>query len=103
MIIPKEQLSGEDVRQKVEAIVENYLKIAITGYKCDKRCVIQVLVKAAIEGQTIESVCNDLTVEVESNTVRDHLNGLLDVCDRRRHECDRNVGLVACLPEQLPR
>src|SRR5450631_2489472 len=94
MMIPKEQLSGEDVRQKVEEIVGNYLNIAITGYKCDSGCVIQVLVKAAIEGQTIESVCDDLNIEVESNTVREHLNALLDVYDLRRHECEMNAGLV---------
>ena len=60
MIIPKERLSGEDVRQVVEATVREYLKLAIDGYKCDTATVVSVLVKAAIEGQTIESVCEDL-------------------------------------------
>jgi hypothetical protein len=103
MRIPKERLSGEDVRQIVEQTVREHLHVAIQGYKCDSSCVVQVLVKAAIEGQTIESVCADLEVEVGSNTVREQLNALLDACDLRRHECEMNAGLTACIPEQLPR
>ena len=102
-MIPKAELSGEAVRQKVEEILRKYLNIEIAGYKCDSSSVIQVLVKAAIEGQTIESVCEDLKVEVESNTIREQLNALLDVYDLRRQECEMNAGLVACIPEQLPR
>jgi len=103
MIIPKEQLSGEDVRQVVEQLLQDYLNMAIDGYKCDSRCVVNVLVKAAVEGQAIESVCKDLEVEVGSNTVREQLNALLDVYDLRRHECEMNAGLVGCIPKELPR
>ena len=103
MIIPKEQLSGEDVRQVVEQSVCDYLNLAIEGYKCDARSVVNVLVKAAIEGQSIESVCDDLTLEVSSNTVREHLNALLDVCELRQHECEMNAALAGNMPEQLPR
>jgi hypothetical protein len=103
MIIPKEQLNGEDVRQVVEQTLRGYLSLAIDGYKCDSRSVVNVLVKAAIEGQTIESVCDDLTIGVESNTVRAHRNALLDVYDLRRHECEMNAGLAGNIPERLPR
>jgi hypothetical protein len=103
MIIPKEQLSGEDVRQVVEQTLQEYLHIATEGYKCDSSQVIQVLVKAAIEGQTIESVCRDLELEVGSNTIRERLNGLLEVSDLRRHECEMNSALAGNIPEQMPR
>ncbi len=103
MNIPKEQLSGEDMRQMVEEIVGEHLKLAIEGYKCDNHLVLNVLVKAAVEGQTIESVCEDLKVEVGSNTVREQLNALLDVCELRRQECEMNSGLVRCIPAQMPR
>jgi hypothetical protein len=103
MIIPKEQLSGEDVRQVVEQTLREHLKIVIEGYKCDTSRVVNVLVKAAIEGQTIESICTDLGLDVSSNTVREQLNAMLDVCDLRRHECEMNAGLATCIPEQLPR
>ena len=58
--------------------------------------------KQLIEGQTIESVCEDLALEVGSNTVREQLNALLDVYDLREHECEMNAGLAACVPEALP-
>jgi hypothetical protein len=103
MMIPKEQLSGEDVRRVVEQSLREHLALAVDGYKCDSSCLVSVLVKAAIEGQTIESVCNDLALEVGSNTVREHLNALLDVSDLRRHECEMNAGLADNIPEQLPR
>jgi putative transposase len=103
MIIPKAQLSGEDVRQVVEQTLQEYLNVVTEGYKCDSRRVIQVLVKAAIEGQTIETVCSDLELEVGSNTVREHLNALLDVSDLRRHECEMNAALAGNIPEQMPR
>lgn len=103
MMIPKEQLSGEDVRQVVEQTLRKHLKWTIDGYKCDTSAVVNVLVKAAIEGQTIESICADLGLEVGSKTVREQLNAVLDVCELRTHECQLNAGLVACIPEQLPR
>src|SRR5260370_41667704 len=94
MIIPEEQLSGEDVRRVVEQTLREHLKLAIDGYKCDTGCVVNVLVKAAIERQTMESVCDDLALEVSSNTVRERLNTLLDVYDLREHECEMNAGLA---------
>jgi hypothetical protein len=103
MIIPKEPLSAEDVRVAVERFVAEHLKWEIDGYKCDSSTVIQVLVKAAIEGQTIESIGEDLRLDIGSNTVRAQLNGLLDVCDLRTHEAQINAGLVECIPAQLPR
>jgi hypothetical protein len=103
MMIPKEQLGGEDVRRVVEQTLREHLNLAVDGYKCDTGAVVNVLVKAAIERQTIESVCDDLTLEVSSNTVREHLNAVLDVYDLREHECEMNAGLAGNIPEQLPR
>ena len=103
MMIPKEQLSGEAVRRGVEQTLREHLKLAIEGYKCDSRCVVNELVKAAIERQTIESVCDDLALEVSSNTVGEQLNAQLDVYDLREHECQMNAGLAGNIPEQLPR
>jgi hypothetical protein len=103
MMIPKEQLNGEAVRQVVEQTIREHLNLAIDGYKCDTAVVVKVLVKAAIEGQTIESVCEDLALEVGRNTVREHLNALLDVYDLRQHECAMNAGLAGNIPAPLPR
>lgn len=103
MNIPKEQLSGEDVRQVVEQTLREHLNLGIEGYKCDSSSVMTVLVSAAIQGQTIESICEDLKLSFSSNTVREQLNGALDVCDLRRHECEMNAGLVDGIPAQMPR
>jgi len=51
MIIPKERLEAETVREKVEQVLDEHLGLAIEGYKVNKRIVLNVLVKAAIEGQ----------------------------------------------------
>ena len=80
MIIPKESLSGEAVRSAVEEVLRKHIRLGGEGYKCDEKVVINVVVAAAIEGRTIESVCDDLTVGVESNTIRGYLKKALDVC-----------------------
>jgi len=65
----------------------------INGYKCDRQTVLNVLVKAAIEGQTIESVCDDAALAMESNAIREQLNRALDVSELRTHEVEVNAGL----------
>jgi len=98
MMIPKEQLTGEDVRQVVEQMIRDHLNVAVDGYNVDTTVVVNGLVKAAIEGQTIESGCEDLALEVGSNTVREHLNALLDGYDLRQHEGAMNAGWRELLP-----
>lgn len=103
MIIPKERLEAERVREKVEEVLEEHLGLAIQGYKVDKRTVLNVLVKAAIEGQTIESVCEDAQLEMDSDAIREQLNQALDISELRRHEVEVNAGLATCIPVELPR
>ena len=104
MRIPKESLSGEDIRQTVEELLITHLKkLDKQGYKCDGRLVANILVAAAIHGRTIESVCADLTVGVESNTIRQYLKAQLKVSDLREQEAAMNQCLSDCLPAALPR
>ena len=103
MMIPKEQLGGEDVRRVVEQTLREPLNLAVDGYKCDTGAVVNVLVKAAIERQTIESVGDDVRLAVSSNTVREHLNAVLDGYDLREHECEMNAGLAGNIAKALPR
>ena len=102
MIVPKESLRGEDVRRTVEEELSKHLGLDGQGYKCDGQLVINVVVAAAIEGRTIESVCDDLEVGVESNTIRGYLKNHLDVCDLREQEMQMNLSLSDCLPTGLP-
>lgn len=103
MIIPKERLEAETTREMVEQVLNEHLSMPIDGDKCDRPKVLNVLVKAAIEGQTIESVCEDATLAMESNAIREQLNRTLDVCDLTSHAVEVNAALRACLPVELPR
>ncbi len=103
MIIPKNRLSGENVRQAVEAVLSETFGWTAKGSKCDSRLALNVLVSAAVNGRTIESVCNDLTIPVTSNTIRGYLNAHLSV-DRLDEQARQvNEALVKALPEALPR
>ena len=103
MIIPKESLSGEAVRRAVEEVLSKHLGLTERGYKCNGELVINVLVAAAIEERSIESVCNDLTIGVESNTIRGYLKKHLDVSDVREQELQMNLSLSECIPTEMPR
>jgi len=104
MIIPlKERLEGENVREVVEQVLREQLSLRIEGYKCDLSTVLNVMVKAAIEGQTIESVCDDAGLAMDSNAIREQLNRALDVSELRRQEVEVNTGLAACIPVEMPR
>src|SRR5262249_475386 len=76
--------------------------LEVHGYKCTTAMVCNVLMKAAVEGVSVESICADLRGTTGSNTIREHLNEVLDVCALRQHECEMNAALVVCIPPELP-
>jgi len=102
-MITKNRLSAEDVRQMSEQILQEELNIQVHGYKCTTELVCNVLLKAVVEGMSVESICADLEVSAGSNAIREQLNRVLDVCDLRRQECEMNAGLVGCVPSEMPR
>jgi len=53
-------LSGSEVRQIVSDLIAEYLQLQAEGYNCSTQVMTDVLVKASIEGETIESTCDDL-------------------------------------------
>ena len=103
LIIPKNELSGEMVRQAVETLLNEHLKLDMAGYKCTTSVVLNVVVKAAVERQTIESVCSELVVPVNSDTIRTQVKRGLAGYEVRTLEAAVNNGLAACLPAELPR
>jgi hypothetical protein len=60
-----------------------------------------VLLKAAVDGQGIEAVCQDLSGPPASNTVRVQLNQVLNVKDLKQHEQWMNEALTVWLPPAL--
>lgn len=103
MIIAKNELNGETVRQAVEEVLREQVGLAVSGYKCDTGMVVNVVVKAAIERQTIESVCSELSLPVNSDTIRTQLKTALGDFTVRTLEAAVNRGLAACVPGELPR
>src|SRR5258708_33866001 len=102
-IITKSKLEAEDVRRLSETLLREQLLVQTEGYKCTTSMTLNVLLKAAIEKRSIESVCRDLEDVVDSNTLREALNGSLKVEDLPRHEEEFNAALAKCIPVQMPR
>src|SRR5258708_33183971 len=100
-MITKNELTAEDVRQMAENVLRKYLNVNIDGYKWDTASVLNVLMKAAMDGQSVESVCADLTEVAGSNALREQLNAELDGYDLRRREVDMNAWLGARVPPDL--
>jgi len=103
MIPNKEPLDGEDVRARMEAVLGAELGLSAVGCKCDGALVINVLVAAALQGGTLESVRQNLDVKVDSNTLWAYLNRHIEVRGLREQEVAVNRSLSACIPLELPR
>ena len=70
-MITKNTLKAEDVRQMSEAMLRDTLGIVVQGYTCTSAIVGNVLLKAAVEGMRVESICGDMQMAVGSNTIRE--------------------------------
>lgn len=102
-MIPKNRLSAEDVRVVSEELLKKHLSLDVDGYKLTTGMALNVLMKAAIEQRSIESVCADLAGVVDSNTLREALNRELTATDLRKHEAQFNEALADCIPAAMPR
>lgn len=102
-IILKNWLKAEDVREVSEALLKKHLTLAVEGHKLTTEMALNVLMKAAIENQSIEAVCADLSDVVDSNTLREALNRALTVTELRQHEAEFNAALADCIPQAMPR
>src|SRR5687767_10089290 len=100
IMITKNRLKAEDVRQMTEHVMREQLSLEVQGYKCTTAMVCNVLMKAAVEGMSVDSICGDLQGVTGSNTIREHLNTILDVCELRRHECEMNAAMESCIPRE---
>lgn len=64
---------------------------------------LDILVKTALEGSSIEATCADLQGVVDSNTVRRQLQQAMDSLPLRTHEAEMNHALASTLPTELSR
>ncbi len=75
------KLTDEDTRQEALEKLTTYFPLQVSGYECTAETVFDVLVKAAVTGQTIETVCKDLDDMVDGETIRGYLNEQVRVDD----------------------
>jgi hypothetical protein len=94
-------LSASEVRQIVSALITEHLGLQADGYDCSTQVLNDVLVKASVEGETIESTCDDLEAVPTGHTVRNHLNEQLRPEDLAEIEERVNAALTADLPKRL--
>jgi hypothetical protein len=81
--------------------MQQHLKLEISGYKCDRAMLCNVLLKAAADGLSIEAVCQELSGLTASNTIRVELNKVLNVKELKQHEQQMNAVLIDWLPSAL--
>jgi len=62
------KLTDDETRYEAIERLRTYFPLQISGYECTPETVYDVLVKAAVTKQTIESVCNDLADMVDGET-----------------------------------
>jgi hypothetical protein len=94
-------LTDETTRQEAIERLGTYLPLQADGYECNTETILDVLLKAAINQQTIETVCHTLEHMVDGETIRGHLNEQIRVDDLHRLEQNVNRALVAGLPRRL--
>lgn len=102
-MIPEYTLKAEDVRQATVKTLQSYLSLKTEGYTCTTQMTLDVLLKAAAQGSSIEAVCADLQAVADSNTIREQLNAVLDVADLRQQEAELNLALSSAIPADMPR
>ena len=95
------KLTDRDRRNEAVERLSRYRPLEISGYESTPEKVLDVLVKAAVTRQTIESVCKDLAEMVDGETIRRYLKEQVRVDDLQNLERPVNQALVAGLPGRL--
>jgi hypothetical protein len=68
-IIAKNELKAEEVHRMVLETLQSHLSLKTEGYRCSTEQVLNVVLKAAAEGSSLEAVCSDHPGGVDGNTV----------------------------------
>lgn len=96
-----EKLTDRVTLETVITVLEHYFDLSAEGYVCQTRDLWNLLVEAAARCTYIETVCNDLAVAPDSNTVRGYLNEQLipPIIGNLKRQCNR--ALASQLPSWL--
>lgn len=94
-------LRSEETRQATIEHLKRHLPLEVKGTKASTEMVLEVLVHAAVNGQSIEASCAELAGSADSNTLRDYVNEAF--CEAKLEEVERRVNkaLVCGLPKKV--
>ena len=101
-MITQAELKAEEIRGTVLNVLEKHFSWETEGYVCHTLMTWEVLVKAALDGTSIEAVCQELCDVADSNTIREQMNEVLDIVDLRVHEAQMNAALASVIPCDVP-
>ena len=95
------KLTDEATRNEANQRLQKHLNLQAVGYECTTEMVLDVLIRAAVNRQTIETVCHNLTGVVDGETIRGYLNEQIRVEGLAHLERQSNQMLGAGLPRRL--
>lgn len=95
------KLTDEATRMRAIERLKSHLNFQAVGYACTTEMVLDVLIRAAVTRQTIETVCHSLAEMVDGETIRGYLNDQIRVDQLPHLEQQSNQMLVAGLPRRL--
>jgi hypothetical protein len=95
------ELNDEMTRQATIGHLREHLPLEVKGSKASTEMVLEVLVHAAVKGQSIEASCAELAGSADSNTLRGYVNEAF--CEELLGEVETcvNEALVSKLPKKL--
>lgn len=102
-MIPQYELKAEDIRAYTLKLLKDHVQLAVAGYVCTTEGILDVVLKASAESSSIEAASNDLRAAADSNTIREYLNGALEIQALREQENEMNAALAECIPDSMPR
>lgn len=102
-MIAQETLDAEAVRGMMLDVMEKHLSVKTEGYRSRTHETFNLMLKAVAEGSSLEAVCADSCGVVDSNTLREQVNGALPVAALRQQEAEMNSALQATIPSGMPR
>ncbi|MDQ3460264.1 MAG: hypothetical protein M3498_13360 [Deinococcota bacterium] len=72
-------LNDETTRAATVERLQDHLPIDVCGYKANNKVILEIITHAAVTGRSTHASCQDLDVDISSNTVREQLNAQLSV------------------------
>ena len=92
------KLTDRKVLEYARTSLQEHLPLQAEGYKCSTEDLLNVLLGASVNSDTIESVCADLVEMPAAETLRQYLNEQLIVKELSELEKRLNAALAAEIP-----